>query len=119
MNPLITITFSAFNTFKKAFEPLFAPVSIDDLTDDDIQNVIDNGTSATAWCGKDSEVPDAVTRMNDIKQMLNWKGDVTVSPFTSERNGKERSGFSVNLQRDKSRNIGLVAFQERLAGLVR
>ena len=89
------------------------------MTDDDIQNVIDNGTSATAWCGKDSEVPDAVTRMNDIKQMLGWKGDVTVSPFTSERNGKERSGFSVNLQREPSRKIGLVAFQERLAGLVR
>jgi len=40
MKNLITITFSAFNTFKKAFEPLFAPVSIDDLTDDDIQNVM-------------------------------------------------------------------------------
>ena len=116
---LITITFSAFNTFKKAFEPLFAPVAIDELTDDDIQNVIDNGTSATAWCDKDSEVPDTVERMKDIKSMLNWKGDVTVSPYSNEVNGKERSGFSINLQREASRRIGLVAFQERLAGLVR
>ena len=116
---LTTITFSAFNTFKKAFEPLFAPVTIDDLTDDDIQNVIDNGTSATAWCGKDSEVPDAVQHMNDIKAMLNWKGDVKVTPFVKEQNGQEVSGISVNLQRDKSRSLSLVGFKERLAGLVR
>ena len=116
---LTTITFSAFNTFKKAFEPLFAPVALDDLTDQDIENVIANGTSATAWCSNEAEVPDAVQRMNDIKQLLEWKGDVVVTPFTRVMNGKERSGHSVNLQRDKSRRIGLVAFQERLAGLVR
>ena len=57
--------------------------------------------------------------MNDIKGMLGWKGDVKTTQYTSERNGKERSGFSINVQRDKSRSLGLVAFKERLAGLVR
>tara|TARA_Y100000310_G_C19959443_1_gene480563 strand:+ start:99 stop:455 length:357 start_codon:yes stop_codon:yes gene_type:complete len=118
MNDL-SITFSAWNAFKKAFVALFAPVHVDDLTDADIQNVMDNATSATAWCDNESEVPDAVQHMNDIKGMLGWKGDIKTTQYTSERNGKERSGFSINLQRDKSRSLGLVAFKERLAGLVR
>ena len=113
----ITITFSEWT--KRGFKALFAPVHVDDLTEDDINDVVDNATSATAWCDNESEVPAAVQHMNDIKGMLDWKGDVKTTQYTSERNGKERSGFSINLQRDKSRSIGLVAFKERLAGLVR
>ena len=116
---IITITFSAYNSFKKSFEPLFEPKSLDSLTDADLSNIRDNCTSATAWCSNEADVSDAVTRMTDISSMLTWKGDVTVSDYTSERNGKETKGFSINAQREQSRRIGLVSFQERLAGLVR
>ncbi len=116
---LITIKFSAYNTFKKAFEPLFEPVHTDDLTDDHIQMVIDNATSVSAFCALESQVPDVTSHMDEIKQMLNWKGDVTVTDYSYDLKGKERSGFSINLQREKSRKIGLVGFKERLAGLVR
>tara|TARA_R110000744_G_scaffold227204_1_gene345471 strand:+ start:217 stop:573 length:357 start_codon:yes stop_codon:yes gene_type:complete len=116
---LITITFSAYDSFRKSFVPLFEPVSIDDLTDANINTIISSGTSATGWCDAESSVPDAVSEMNQIKKMLNWKGEVLVSQYTSERNGKETSGYSVNLQRQASRSLGIVAFRERLAGLVR
>ena len=119
MNDSITIAFKARNTLRGTWEYLFEPVHLDDLTDDHIQLVIDNATSASSFCSKDSEVPDTVQHMNDIKAMLNWKGDVKVTPFVKEQNGQEVSGISVNLQRDKSRSLSLVGFKERLAGLVR
>ena len=57
--------------------------------------------------------------MNAVKTLLEWKGEITVTPYTSTKNGSERSGYSINAQREQSRRIGLTAFRERLAGLVR
>tara|TARA_R110000803_G_scaffold186720_1_gene249091 strand:+ start:6041 stop:6397 length:357 start_codon:yes stop_codon:yes gene_type:complete len=116
---LTTITFSAYNTFKKAFEALFEPKPLDAMTDSDIENIRDNATSATAWVSNEADVPEAVTEMNAVKTLLEWKGEITVTPYTSTKNGSERSGYSINAQREQSRRIGLTAFRERLAGLVR
>jgi hypothetical protein len=58
--------------------------------------------------------------MQVTKDALQWKGDITTSPSSYEnKQGKIISGFRVGFNKELSRNMGLLAFNERLAGMAR
>ena len=92
-----------------------------ELSDDAIQHVTDTATSVCVFCSDESDVPAIMEHMQVTKDALQWKGDITTSPssYESKRTGKIISGFRVGFNKELSRNMGLLAFNERLAGMAR
>lgn len=102
----------------------FKPIKIDkplvELSDDELQHITDTATSASVFCSDESEVPVIMEHMTATKDALQWKGDVTSSPSSYEnKKGKIISGFRVGFNKELSRKMGLLAFNERLAGMAR
>ena len=104
--------------------PHFQPIRIDkpmvELTDDDIQHITDTAYSASVFCTDESDVPVIMEHMTATRDALQWQGEITSSPSSYEnKKGKIVEGFRVGFNRELSRSIGLLAFNERLAGMAR
>jgi len=102
----------------------FKPIKLDkplvELSNDDLQHITDTATSASAFCKDESEVPTLLEYMQTTRDGLQWKGDVTSSPSSYEnKKGKVISGFRVGFNKELSRSMGVLAFNERLAEMAR
>ena len=102
------------------FKPIRLDKPLAELSNDELQHITDTATSASVFCTDESEVPAIMEHMQTTKDALQWKGDVTSSPSSYEnKKGKIISGFRVGFNKELSRSIGLLAFNERLAGMAR
>jgi len=91
-----------------------------EFSNDELQHITDTATSASVFCTDESEVPAIMEHMTATKDALQWKGDVTSSPSSYEnKKGKIVKGFRVGFNKELSRSMGLLAFNERLAEMAR
>ena len=102
------------------FKPIRLDKSLAELTDDDLQHITDTATSASVFCTDESDVPVIMEHMTATRDALQWQGDITSSPSSYEnKKGKVVTGFRVGFNKELSRSMGLLAFNERLAGMAR
>ena len=102
----------------------FKSINLDQLlvefSNDDLINNTDTATCASVFYKDESEVPAIMEYMQTTRDGLQWKGDITSSPSSYEnKKGKTVSGFRVGFNKELSRSMGLLAFNERLAEMAR
>jgi hypothetical protein len=113
-----SIKWSAYTAL--GFKPIKLDKPLVELSNDDLQHITDTATSASVFCNDESEVPAIMEYMQTTRDALQWKGDITSSPSSYEnKKGKVISGFRVGFNKELSRSMGLLAFNERLAEMAR
>ena len=116
----MNIQWSVFNARLKSFDKIVSDKPLTELTDEEVQSVIDTATSASVFCNDASEVPVITEKLELTRQQLQWKGDVTSTPTSYEnKKGVVVKGFRVGFNRELSRNWGIDEFNSRIAQMVR
>ena len=116
----MNIQWSVFNPRLMTFDKIVSDKPLAELTDEEVQSVIDTATSASVFCNDKSELPVITEKLEVTRQQLQWKGKVESTRTTYEnKKGVIVKGFRVGFNRELSRKWGVDAFNSRIAQMAR
>ena len=117
----LKLKWSSYNTFSNGFDKMKINKPLAEMSDEELLNITDNATSCSVFFDNENDTAPVLEELRSIRDLLGWKGDLNDGPsqYEDKKTGKIVKGFYAGFSREPSRSMGILAFKERLAGIVR